>query len=105
MIKRPSGGGPVSESELSPDAIQKAAADIQATAQKFPIANVLPYGGPFDNTPFAIHTPRADGTILVEIDSTVDFDAAKEAAFQWVRDQGYDAAQYSFTFKSSSFSK
>jgi hypothetical protein len=106
MIKRPSGGGPASEAEdtgLSIETLQEAAAEIESVEQKFPVAQVLPYGGPFDHAPFAIHTPRTDGTILVEIDSTVDFEAAKEAALQWIRDQGYDFSQYNFTFESSSF--
>jgi hypothetical protein len=108
MIKRPSGGGPVSEAEetgLSIDAIQKAAADIQATDQKFPVAQVLPYGGPFDGALFFIHTPLTDGTILVDIDSNsaVGFDTTKELALQWIRDQGYDPGQYNFTFRSRTF--
>jgi len=109
-------GGPITEEKepsatdsgcLSDKALQDAVKDIQATEQKCPVAQVLPYGGPFDGAPFAIHTPRADGTILVEIDSTVDFEAAKEAALQWIWDQGYDPENLGckIVFKASNFSE
>ena len=75
---------------ISDKAIQDARDEIQRTEQMCPVAKVLPYGGPFDGVPFFIHRPRPDRTILVEIDSTVDFEAAKEAALQWIQDQGYD---------------
>jgi hypothetical protein len=92
---------------LSDKALIDAQKDIQSTEQKCPVAQVLPYGGPFDGAPFAIHKPRTDGTILVEIDSTVDFETAKEAAKQWIRDQGYDPENLGckIVFKASNFSE
>ena len=107
MIKRPPSEeykADIGGTGLSLSEVKKATEEIKSTEDKFPVAQVLPYGGPFDGTPFAIHKPRADGTILVEIDSTVDFEAAKTAALQWIQDQGYDTNKYNFTFKSSSFS-
>jgi hypothetical protein len=92
---------------LSDKALIDAQKEIQSTEQKCPVAQVLPYGGPFDGAPFFIHRPRADGTILVEIDTTIDFDAAKEAAKQWIRDQGYDPDNLGckIIFRASNFSE
>ena len=78
--------------------------ETEAISRDCPISNILPYGGPPDNQPFAIYPPtNPDKTILVEVNSTVDF----EAALQWIRDQGYypESLGCEIVFKVSNFSQ
>jgi len=75
---------------LSDKALIDTQKEIQLIEQKCPIAQVLPYGGPFYNEPFVINSPDPDGTILIEIDDSVDFDLAKGKALDWVQNQGYE---------------
>ena len=90
---------------LSEEALEEAREEILDTEKGFPIADILPYGGPFHGEPFAIHNPGIDGTILIEIDAAVNFEEAKSQALGWISSQDFNPDDYNIHFRVRPFSK
>ncbi|MGQ9556219.1 MAG: hypothetical protein ACUVWR_19125 [Anaerolineae bacterium] len=95
----PSSEGTGLSLEAVKEAVEKAREQAAELQEKFPLAKVLPYGGPAENQPFFIAPPRADGTITIVIDEAADIERAKELALEWIKSQGYDPKDYRFEFK------
>jgi len=90
---------------LTQEALEEAREQAQETAREFPIAQILPYGGPPDGEPFAIYSPTSEGKIVIIIDSAVDFEEVKGEALDWIWSQGYNPADYDIEFSTRPFSQ
>ncbi len=91
---------------LSREALEEAEEEIAEAERNSPIANILPYGGPFHGEPFAIHNPTLDGRITIDIDTgTDDEETAKNQALDWIESQGYNPDDYEINFRPRLFSR
>jgi len=108
LIRRPEGPPtppPVASVGIPSEFAEQFKAELTETAENYPLAQVLPYGGPPDNQPFAIYPPTKDGTILVEVDEGTDENEVKMQVRDWIQAQGYDLEGYNFVFKKRAFPK
>lgn len=109
LIRRPEQPpGPPTPAEIAgiPEvSIKEIGEEIAEKEQNFPITEVLPYGGPFNNQPFFIHDPNKDGVISVDIDATANFEEVKNEVMDWIQYQGYNPDDYDFNFRTKAFPK
>jgi len=89
--------------EAVQEAIQEVKEESEEKEKNYPVAKVLPYGGPFDGLPFLIQKPQKDGTIVIMIDEDSNFEQTQEAAENWIKSQGYNPDDYTFDFRTKSF--
>jgi len=101
----PTGGGTGLSLQAVQEAKQKAQEDSATTKQNYPIAKVLPYGGPTKGASFFIPPPKQDGTIRIIINANSDFNQSKEAALNWIRSQGYNPDELKLEYKTFPFPK
>lgn len=101
----PTGGTGLSLQAVQ-EAKQKAQQDSTAVKQNYPIADVLPYGGPAKGAPFFIVPPKLiDGTITIFINANTDFNQSKEAALNWIKYKGYNPDELKLEYKTWAFPK
>jgi hypothetical protein len=101
----PTGGGTGLSLQAVQEAAQKAQQDSAVVKQNYPIANVLPYGGPTRGASFFIPPPKQDGTVRIIINANSDFNQSKEAAINWIKSQGYNPDELKLEYKSWAFPK